>query len=109
MYAIKNNVERLKDDNNKAKKLAQLLDSNKNYDFVINEVETNIILIDTSNVQLKSADFVAECKNKGVLLYPWSEYTVRAITHLDITDKDIEAAITKIVNAYETCMKKKGK
>lgn len=101
LYAIKNNVNRLKDDNNNAKLLEKLLKETKKVNFVLGETQTNMVMIYTKNLGLTAQEFVEACKEKGVLLYPWSEYTVRAVTNINVTEEDIKLAseiIIKVAN-----------
>lgn len=96
LYAIENNVARLKEDNNMAKKLAYLL-NDQYFDINLREVDTNIVMIDLTQIGIKAANFIPLCKEKGVLLYPWAEYIVRAVTHMGVDEQDVRRAANKII------------
>ena len=97
MYALKNNVERLIQDHDHAKQIAEAL---RKKDFVteILPVETNIIIFGVKQPWTAKC-FVDKLKESGILGHPISSTQVRFVTHLDVTpamvDKTI-AVITKL-------------
>lgn len=108
LYAIKNNIPRLAIDNHIAKKFAELLSDIEllNVDPVL--VETNIIMLDVSQLGITSFDFVKEAKKMNILLYPWSKYCVRAVTYSGITIEDIINAtvrLKKVIFTFQTSEK----
>jgi threonine aldolase len=105
LYALQNNIERLKEDNNKAKKLAHLLNEQKDIDLKLNEVDTNILMINTKQIGVKAADIIGACKENGVLLYPWAQYTTRAITHLNVSEEAIDVAASIMLEACQKCLR----
>jgi threonine aldolase len=56
-------------------------------------VETNIVIFEVPD----APSFVARLKERGVLAAGVSMTAVRLVTHLDITDADIDSAIAAIV------------
>lgn len=97
LYAIKNNVERLQIDHDNAKLLESLLKEESKILLNLYPVETNMVMIDTTSFNVTSEEFVALCKNKGVLVYPWAPYIVRAVTSINVTAEDIKVAASKIL------------
>lgn len=99
LFAIQHNITRLAVDNNHAKLLATLLYEQKDNPLGINlsMVETNMVMINTRKLGVKSDVFAKACQNKGVLLYPWTEYNCRAVTHLDISESQVRVAAGKII------------
>lgn len=87
-YAVTHNIERLKEDHDNAKLLAELV-KKENSEVIINEPETNIVMFDISKLNFKAENFVNICKEYGVLLFPYNEYIVRAITCLNVNEEDI--------------------
>lgn len=54
--------------------------------------ETNMVYLAVPAGCASAAAFVATCRERGVLLYPWADRTVRAVTHLGVSREDISAA-----------------
>ncbi|MGK9476502.1 threonine aldolase family protein [Melioribacter sp. OK-6-Me] len=91
IYALKNNIERLKEDHLKAKKFAELLAQNKFIEIDTSLVETNIVMF--SPLRLSAEDFILKCKEKGLLLGTGKVGIIRAVTHMDVDGEEIlEAA-----------------
>ncbi len=86
-YAVTHNVDRLQEDHDNAKILATSI-QNENSDIKVNNPETNIVMIDISNLNYKAQDFVSDCKKENVLLFAYGEYIVRAITSLNVNKED---------------------
>jgi threonine aldolase len=95
LYALRHNVERLADDHARARRLAQgLADRGV---AVRGPVETNFVQID---VGADRAGALGRMRDEGVLLSSTIHPTVvRAVTHLDVSDDDIDAAIERIPRA----------
>ncbi|OGT05834.1 MAG: hypothetical protein A2103_01020 [Gammaproteobacteria bacterium GWF2_41_13] len=104
MYAIQNNVQRLEVDHRNARLLAVLLGAEDYFDIDLQVVETNMVMLSTKKLNLESSHFVDLCRNEGVLLYPWSQYTVRAVSHLDVSEKDIAVAAEKIIQVSKNIL-----
>jgi threonine aldolase len=94
IYALKNNIERLKQDHDHAKKIAEAL---KKKDFVgeIFPVETNIIIFEVKQ-PWTAPGFVEKLKDHAILGHPISSTQVRLVTHLDITPDMVEKTIDVI-------------
>ena len=98
LYALKNNIGRLKEDHEKAKKLAYILAELKNIQVDLSSVETNIVMF--SVVKLKVEDFLKKCGENGLLLGTGKVGIIRAVTHMDVSFEEINHAakiIEKIV------------
>jgi len=96
VYALEHNIERLADDHARARRLAEgLRERGVNLD--VGAVETNFVQID---VGPNRAGALARLREEGVLLSTTIHPTVvRAVTHLDVTDDDIEQAVERIPRA----------
>ena len=94
IYALKNNVERLKQDHDHAKQIAEAL---RKKDFVteILPVETNIIIFGVKQPWTAKC-FVDKLKEFGILGHPISATQVRLVTHLDVTPVMVEKTIDVI-------------
>jgi threonine aldolase len=93
LYALDHHVERIADDHRRARRLADgLADVGVKVD--LDQVETNFVQID---VGPERADAIERMKQHGVLVSTTVHPTVvRAVTHLDVTDADVETAIAAI-------------
>jgi threonine aldolase len=93
LYALDHHVDRIADDHARARRLGEgLADVGVQVD--LEQVETNFVQID---VGLDRAGAIERLKERGVLVSTTVHPTiVRAVTHLDISDDDIDAALEAI-------------
>ena len=93
LYALDHHVDRIADDHRRARVLAEgLVDAGVKVD--LDQVETNFVQID---VGAERADAIERMRQQGVLVSTTVHPTVvRAVTHLDISDEDVETAIAAI-------------
>ena len=93
-YALAHHVERLADDHENARLLAEELLRGDDIALDLDTVQTNIVVF--SLVQRRgvpdAAAFVATCRVRGVLLNAFGPRTVRAVTHLGVTTEECRAA-----------------
>jgi threonine aldolase len=89
LYAIKNNVNRLSIDHENARLLYSLLNKDIPTNIKLNPVETNMVTFSVKNLNMSAYDFTERCREMRVLLYPWSEYTVRAVFSSNINSNEI--------------------
>jgi threonine aldolase len=89
-------VGRLKEDHDNARKLAIGLKSLGTFDVELRTVQTNIVLIDVSPLDMDSEQFVEKLKRNGILAADFGGCIVRFVTHRGITSKDIDEAIGRI-------------
>lgn len=94
IYALKHNVERLAEDHERARRLAEGLAGIAALDIDMEAVQTNIIVIDVRRSRFSVDECVLLLEKQGVLVVPFGRTTVRAVTHLDIDDEDVERAIS---------------
>jgi threonine aldolase len=92
LYALDHHVERLAEDHEHAKLLANALSELDGV--VVTPPETNIQRCELSRIP--AAEFARKLGGKGVLVIPISGTKVRMVTHLDVSRKDIERAIDAI-------------
>jgi threonine aldolase len=101
IYALERHVARLKTDHDHAKKLARLLQQIPAIQIAPQHVETNIVMFDIVNEHRAPAELVAALKEQGVLINAVGGQSYRAVTHLQITDKQIDEAasvFTKVLS-----------
>jgi len=85
LFALKNQRERLKIDNDKAKEIGRLLEKQP-YVKEVRPVRTNIVIFDLVD-SMKADPFLEKLKANGILATAFGPETVRFVTHLDYTDQ----------------------
>src|SRR5439155_5247496 len=99
VYALDHNVLRLADDHARARRLGDAL-SAAGVPVELEQVETNFVQVDVGPLGLTREEALDRMKAEGVLLSTTVWPTkLRAVTHLDVTDDDIDAAIDAIPRA----------
>ena len=91
IYALDNNIVRLKDDHKRAKALAEVM---RNLPFIENvlPVDTNIIIFNL-NDNLKPEDFVKKLATHNIKATGFGKQAIRFVTHLDFTDEMLDKTI----------------
>ena len=99
VYALEHHVDRLAEDHARARRLAEgLLDAG--LPIRLDHVETNFVQIDVRPLELAPGEALARLESAGVGLTPTLRPGVlRAVTHLDIDDDDIDRALDAIPRA----------
>ena len=96
LYALQNNIERIKEDHHHSKMLAAAL-AKKSFVDIILPVETNIIIFSVKN-EMTPKLFIEKMKEHNIYMYPISPTQVRIVVHLDtpktMIDKTIEVIET---------------
>ena len=102
VYALDHHVGRIADDHARARRLGEgLADAGVKVD--LEQVETNFVQID---VGPDRAGAIERMKEHGVLVSTTVHPSVvRAVTHLDVTDDDVEAAVDAIPAALHTAVR----
>ncbi|MEM7101783.1 MAG: GntG family PLP-dependent aldolase [Bacteroidota bacterium] len=94
IYALDNHIERLKEDNDRARILGEKLVT---LDYVENvrPVKTNIVIFDVKP-PYTSASFLEHLAGKGIKAVPFGPQTVRFTTHLNFTDEMLETVLSTL-------------
>ncbi len=98
LYALKNNINRLEEDHKKARRLAEVINELPNLEIDINLVQTNILLFRPLKYNVEES--IKICKEKGVLFSVGKVDILRAVTHLDVSNDDIEKTITILKEVF---------
>lgn len=93
IYALERHVARLKTDHEHAKRLARQLQHISTIQIAPQHVETNIVIFDIVDEHRTPAELVAALKEHGVLINAVGGPSYRAVTHLHITEKQIDEAV----------------
>jgi threonine aldolase len=95
IYALEHNVERLAEDHANARLFAESLRNLPGVKVDPQEVETNIVFFDIAGTGMTADPFCDALKQKGIDL-GGAGTRIRAVTHLDVSREDIEAAVQAI-------------
>jgi threonine aldolase len=99
VYALDHNVERLADDHARARRLAEGL-ADAGLPVGVEQVETNFVQLDVGALGLTSTEGIVRLGEAGVGLSSTVHPGVlRAVTHLGVSDGDIDAALEVIPRA----------
>jgi threonine aldolase len=96
LYAIENNIPRLKEDHENARLLRDKLSPVDEIILNPNSGETNMIQFRFRDQQIDSSHFIEKCEEQGLLLFPWLPGIVRGVIHNGVTEKNILKA-TEII------------
>lgn len=90
LYAIENNIERLKDDHKKARYFACEISKLDFVELDLASVQTNIVVFKTTK---DASKIKAALDEKGLLLTNEGTERMRAVFHLDVSDDDTSEAV----------------
>ena len=97
LYALENNISRLKEDNDSAKEIGQVLESLPYVEHVL-PVKTNILIFKLKDTPANG--FVTLLKDKGVIASAFGPYEVRFVTHMDFTE-EMKSSLLKILREIQ--------
>ncbi len=94
LYAIENNITRLKDDHERARQIESML---RTLPFIENilPVDTNIIIFDVAE-KVGAQNFIKTLQKQDIKAVAFGKNTIRLVTHLDFTD-DMLSEVRKIL------------
>ena len=96
LHALEHHIDRLADDHTNALALAEGLES---LGFEVTpRPETNIVLFRVED----TAGFVRETRRRALLINPVDDGWLRAVTHLDVSRTDVDAALSRIDEVQST-------
>lgn len=91
LYALDHNVERLKEDHRRAKKLGEHLAELPWVERVEN-VDTNIVIFHLADQRL-AQDCMDALKKEGILALPFGTHQMRFVSHLDFSENDLKKTL----------------
>jgi threonine aldolase len=99
LYALDHHVDRLADDHAHARRLAQAWHED-GVPVDLEQVETNFVQVDLAPLGLERDDALARLREAGVgLSSTIRPNVIRAVTHLDLTDEEVERAAVLVAPA----------
>lgn len=96
IVALDEMIDRLIEDHEKTKLLANGLGNIKGIDIDYNFVHTNILIIDIKNTGYKVDDILEKMKARGIRALKFSNTLIRFVTHRYIDKEDIDYTIKNI-------------
>ncbi len=100
VYALDHHVDRLAEDHARARRLAEaLVEAGLPVD--LEQVETNFVQIDVGALGLNQMEAMERLLDEGVRLSTTMGSRLRAVTHLDISDEEVERAAELIPRALD--------
>ena len=87
LFALKNNINRLKTDHKHAKLIEKALQANHSIESVI-PVETNIVVFELK-AHGKIDEFLDKLAQNGILALPFGKGMIRMVTHMDVDESAI--------------------
>lgn len=97
LYALDHQRERLAEDHDNARRLAQGLAALPGVALDLETVQTNIVAFDVQS--MPSATFLKRCAEAGVRLNAIGPQRLRAVTHLDVSRADVDVALSRFASA----------
>jgi threonine aldolase len=94
LYALDHHVSRLSDDHDNALRLARGLAELPNVSVELASVQTNIVVFGVTSAG--AADFARRAAEHNVRINAIGPDRLRAVTHLDVTARDIDAALAAL-------------
>jgi threonine aldolase len=99
LYALDHHVERLKEDHQNAKLLAERLGAIWALEVETKPPQSNMVFFRWKGTSLTDSDFLARCVERGLRFSHVGPNRFRAVTHMDVSREDMEkaAAIVRAV------------
>ncbi|MGZ3900291.1 MAG: low-specificity L-threonine aldolase [Bacteroidia bacterium] len=92
LYALKNNIGRLKEDHKKAKEIEKALKESSFVESIL-PVYTNIIIFNLKKDKYTGESFEKKLAENNIKIAAFGKQTIRMVTHLDFTDEMLEKTI----------------
>jgi threonine aldolase len=104
LYALDHHRDRLGEDHARARMLAARLANAPGVSVLT--PETNIVFADLEHPALDRDRLRDALEERGVMVWPFGARRLRLMTHLDVSDADLEAASTAFLSAVEDALPK---
>lgn len=108
LYALEHHIERLAEDHANAQRLADGIRQVECLRLEPDTFDTNIVYFRVDPAWGTAAEFVAQMKQRGLLMYATSPTMIRAVTHLDVTARHVDQAIAIIKDITSTCPRRQS-
>ncbi len=98
IYALEHHVDRLADDHENARILARELAQIPGIDIAPEEVQTNIVFFNVEATGLSAGEISAGLAEQGLRVGAFGQYSMRAVTHLDVDADGVNRVIDALRN-----------
>ncbi|MDX1962561.1 MAG: GntG family PLP-dependent aldolase [Pirellulales bacterium] len=99
-YALEHHIDRLAQDHEHARQLAEIVATLPGCRLHPPRVETNIVIFEIDPVLATGAEISRLCGEQGLLVLSLGPQMIRAVTHLDVTAEDTAAAGRILQNVW---------
>lgn len=93
IYAVEHNFPLLKEDHRRIRRLAAAISELPGISVDLDSVQTNILIFRVAPQKMDADRLVARLQEKGVLMFKIKPENIRAVSHIEISDDDIDFAI----------------
>lgn len=90
IYAIEHHLQRLAEDHHRARILGEFIARLPNIEFDPQSLQTNIVIFNVRMTSLSGQQVIDRLAEKGIKMLTFAGTKIRAVTHLHISDRDIE-------------------
>lgn len=97
LYALENNIDRLKVDHARARQIGEVLKANAQIAEVM-QVDTNIVIFAPEKDWRSNQQLIAELNESGIKTVPFGPQYIRIVTHLDLNDEMIDHLLHTLQN-----------
>ncbi len=101
VVALQEMVDRLQEDHDNARVLAEAIASIRGLGLDPATVHTNIVFFDVTSTRMGAGEFCDRLREEGVLMLALGQGRVRAVTHYGIDRADVEYAVTAMRQVME--------
>ena len=101
IFALENNIDRLARDHERAQKLARALAELKGVLIDPSDIQTNIVIFDITPSGLSPEQALSRLGQLGLGVVPFGGNLLRAVLHLEISDQDVEEAISILQEVFQ--------
>ncbi|HXG38042.1 MAG TPA: low-specificity L-threonine aldolase [Bacteroidota bacterium] len=99
LYALEHNIERLREDHEKAKVFAREVSTIPGFEVDVEAVQSNIVMIEVTKTGNTPAQLLETLRSRGVLLTEMSHTAIRAVMHMDVTMEEVQEAAAVMKSA----------
>ena len=96
IYAIENNIERMKKDHARAKTIARAIDEMDHVSVDVDAVQTNMVYFSANDYT--ASEVSQKMAKAGIDMFDISPTHCRIVTHLHITDEDVQGVIEALAS-----------
>jgi threonine aldolase len=98
LYALDHNMNRLAEDHANARLIAERIATSDRIIIDLATVHTNILVFGLSADAPDAPTVVARARERGLLIFAFGPRTIRAVTHLDVSQEQCKRAADLIVD-----------